>query len=76
MIDGAARPGCNDGVIPANGLIYLGPWACDCNLSLIGNVARCSAGNFDFFAKPGEPSRSTRERRSSFPKRLVQNHRQ
>ena len=47
-IDGAVRPACNDGVIPANGLIYLGPWACDCNLSLIGNVARCSAGDFRF----------------------------
>ena len=48
LIDGSARPGCNDGVIPANGLIYLGPWACDCNLSLIGSLARCSAGGFDF----------------------------
>jgi outer membrane protein assembly factor BamB len=48
QIDGTVRPGCNDGVIPANGLIYLGPWACDCNLSLIGNVARCSAGDFRF----------------------------
>ncbi|HIE96191.1 MAG TPA: hypothetical protein EYQ63_04055 [Fuerstia sp.] len=48
QIDGAVRPACNDGVIPANGLIYLGPWACDCNLSLIGNVARCSAGDFRF----------------------------
>ena len=57
MIDGAARPGCNDGVIPANGLIYLGPWACDCNLSLIGNVARCSAGSFDFSAKPKNTDR-------------------
>jgi outer membrane protein assembly factor BamB len=48
QIDGAVRPACNDGVIPAHGLIYLGPWACDCNLSLIGNVARCSAGDFRF----------------------------
>ena len=48
QIDGAVRPACNDGVIPANGLLYLGPWACDCNLSLIGNVARCSAGAFKF----------------------------
>ncbi len=48
QIDGAVRPACNDGVIPANGLIYLGPWACDCNLALIGNVARCSAGDFRF----------------------------
>ncbi|MEQ2009372.1 MAG: PQQ-binding-like beta-propeller repeat protein, partial [Limisphaerales bacterium] len=48
LIDGAARPACNDGVIPANGLIYLGPWSCDCNLSLIGAIARCSAGSFKF----------------------------
>lgn len=48
QIDGAVRPACNDGVIPAHGLLYLGPWACDCNLSLIGNVARTSAGNFSF----------------------------
>jgi outer membrane protein assembly factor BamB len=47
-VDGAARPACNDGVIPANGLIYLGPWSCDCNLSLIGAIARCSAGDFKF----------------------------
>ncbi|MEM7015631.1 MAG: PQQ-binding-like beta-propeller repeat protein, partial [Verrucomicrobiota bacterium] len=47
-VDGAVRPACNDGVIPANGLLYLGPWACDCNLSLIGNVARTSAGDFRF----------------------------
>ncbi|MEW6307073.1 MAG: PQQ-binding-like beta-propeller repeat protein [Verrucomicrobiota bacterium] len=47
-VDGAARPACNDGVIPANGLIYLGPWSCDCNLSLIGAIARCSAADFQF----------------------------
>ncbi len=46
FIDGAARPGCNDGAIAANGLLYLGPWQCDCNLSLIGAVAKCSAGEF------------------------------
>jgi outer membrane protein assembly factor BamB len=46
-IDGSVRPACNDGALPANGLLYLGPWACDCNLSLIGAVARCSAGAFD-----------------------------
>ena len=48
LIDGAARPGCNDGALPANGMLYLGPWACDCNLSLIGAMARCSAGSFKF----------------------------
>lgn len=47
-IDGSVRPACNDGVIPANGLLYLGPWQCDCNLSLIGHMGRCSAGDFDF----------------------------
>ena len=48
MVDGSARPACNDGAMPANGLLYLGPWSCDCNLSLIGNIARCSAGDFQF----------------------------
>ncbi len=56
-IDGAVRPACNDGVIPAHGLIYLGPWACDCNLSLIGNVARCSAGDFPFNQQPDKTTR-------------------
>ncbi len=48
LIDGAARPACNDGAIPANGLLYIGPWQCDCNLSLIGAMAKCSAGEFRF----------------------------
>ncbi len=48
LIDGAARPACLDGAIPANGLLYIGPWACDCNLSLIGAIAKCSAGDFRF----------------------------
>lgn len=48
LVDGAARPGCNDGAIPANGLLYIGPWQCDCNLSLIGALAKCSAGDFSF----------------------------
>ncbi|MCH2373376.1 MAG: PQQ-binding-like beta-propeller repeat protein [Planctomycetes bacterium] len=48
LVDGAQRPACNDGALPANGLLYLGPWQCDCNLSLIGNVAKCSAGDFVF----------------------------
>jgi outer membrane protein assembly factor BamB len=48
FVDGAVRPACNDGVIPANGILYIGPWACDCNLSLIGAMAKCSAGDFKF----------------------------
>jgi len=56
LIDGAVRPGCNDGAIPANGILYLGPWQCDCNLSLIGAMAKCSAGNsrFDHVATEAE----------------------
>jgi outer membrane protein assembly factor BamB len=46
--NGAVRPSCNDGVVAANGLLYMGPWACDCNLSLMGRVVMCSAGDFDF----------------------------
>ncbi len=48
LFNGAVRPSCNDGVVPANGLLYLGPWACDCNLSLMGRLALCSSGDFDF----------------------------
>jgi outer membrane protein assembly factor BamB len=48
LFNGAFRPSCNDGVIAANGLLYAGPWACDCNLSLMGRVAMCSAGKFEF----------------------------
>ncbi len=48
LVDGAARPACNDGALPANGMLYVGPWQCDCNLSLIGRLARCSAGDFRF----------------------------
>jgi outer membrane protein assembly factor BamB len=55
LFNGAFRPSCNDGVIAANGLLYLGPWACDCNLSLMGRVAMCSAGDFDFKPK-GTPA--------------------
>ncbi len=48
LVDGSARPACNDGAIPANGMLYIGPWQCDCNLSLIGFIGRCSAGDFRF----------------------------
>jgi len=43
--DGALRPACNDGTLVANGLLYLGPWLCDCNLSLMGTVALTSAAD-------------------------------
>ncbi|HUW62676.1 MAG TPA: PQQ-binding-like beta-propeller repeat protein [Candidatus Bathyarchaeia archaeon] len=41
--DGSMRPACNDGVIGANGLLYIGPWLCDCNLSIMGTAALASA---------------------------------
>ena len=61
-VDGSIRPACNDGALPANGLLYLGPWQCDCNLSLIGNIARCSAGNFKF-----DHVATTKKRLERFP---------
>ncbi|MBI4581684.1 MAG: PQQ-binding-like beta-propeller repeat protein [Planctomycetes bacterium] len=48
VFNGAFRPACNDGMIGTNGLLYGGPWTCDCNLSLMGRIAMCSAGGFDF----------------------------
>lgn len=48
QIDGALRPACNDGALPASGMLYIGPWQCDCNLSLIGACAKTSAGEFRF----------------------------
>lgn len=32
------RPPCHDGVIIAGGLLHWGPWMCDCNLSLVGQI--------------------------------------
>ncbi len=46
LFNGALRPACNDGAIAANGMLYIGPWLCDCNLSLMGTVGWCSAGEF------------------------------
>ena len=48
FVDGGVRPACNDGALPAHGLLYIGPWQCDCNLSLIGAMGKCSAGTFRF----------------------------
>ena len=48
--NGALRPACNDGVIATNGLLYIGPWTCDCNLTLMGTVAMCSASQYDALA--------------------------
>ena len=60
IFNGAMRPSCNDGVIPANGLLYIGPWLCDCNLSLMGAMALCSAGDVRFDRKATEAERLER----------------
>lgn len=54
--NGAFRPGCNDGMVAANGLLYAGPWPCDCNLMVLGRIALTSAGDFrfDYEAKDAE----------------------
>jgi outer membrane protein assembly factor BamB len=65
LIDGAARPACNDGALPANGLLYLGPWQCDCNLSLIGALAKCSAGDFPFEQQARPEEQLTRAARGA-----------
>lgn len=48
IFNGAMRPSCNDGVVPANGMLYIGPWLCDCNLALMGAMALGPAGDFRF----------------------------
>jgi outer membrane protein assembly factor BamB len=47
----AMRPGCQDGVIAANGQLYWGPWMCDCNHSLVGIISLGPAGDFEFEKK-------------------------
>ena len=56
----AMRPGCHDGVIAANGLLYWGPWMCDCNHSLIGLICLGPDGNFDFAESAPTPDRLQR----------------
>ena len=57
----AFRPACNDGIIPAGGLLHITPWDCDCNLQLMGSIALCPAGSFQFNREASEA-----ERRESF----------
>lgn len=42
------RPACQDGVLIAEGLLYWGPWMCDCNHSLVGLISLASADDFEF----------------------------
>ena len=51
------RPACQDGVIVAEGLLYWGPWMCDCNHSLIGMISLAPAGDFFFSAEASQTDR-------------------
>ncbi len=51
------RPPCFDGVVTANGLLYWGPWCCDCQLTLYGFTALGPAGDFDFSESAREVER-------------------
>jgi outer membrane protein assembly factor BamB len=62
------RPDCHDGVIAAGGLVYWGPWMCDCSLSLVGNICLAPAGDFQFGAKAVEAERL--ETTADVPKNL------
>lgn len=57
QFNGAMRPACNDGVLPANGLLYIGPWLCDCNLSVMGSAALCSTDEARWQKSAGLESR-------------------
>jgi outer membrane protein assembly factor BamB len=46
----AFRPGCMDGIVVSGGHFYAGPWACDCNVSLVGVIGLEPAGKF----RPGK----------------------
>jgi len=48
------RPPCQDGVVPAAGHLYLGPWMCGCALSIYGNVCLAPAGQGEPTAEAGD----------------------
>ncbi|MBM3500722.1 MAG: methyltransferase domain-containing protein, partial [Armatimonadetes bacterium] len=53
----AFRPPCNDGIIPAEGLLHITQWDCDCNLQLMGGIALASAGDYRFGREATETER-------------------
>jgi len=56
----AFRPPCNDGIIPAGGLLHITQWCCDCNLQLMGGIALCSATGFQFNRRATDAERLER----------------
>jgi len=65
----AFRPPCNDGILPAEGLLHITPWDCDCNLQLMGSLALCPAGAFEFGRQATEEERL--ESRTRDPERVA-----
>jgi outer membrane protein assembly factor BamB len=63
------RPDCHDGVIAAGGMVYWGPWMCDCSLSLVGHIALAPAGDFQFERQAVDAERL--ERTADAPKSLT-----
>ncbi|MFH1919116.1 MAG: PQQ-binding-like beta-propeller repeat protein, partial [Planctomycetota bacterium] len=66
------RPDCHDGVIAAGGLLYWGPWMCDCSLSLVGNICLAPAGDFDFGAAATEAERLESTPNAQEPVKLLE----
>lgn len=64
---GPMRPGCHDGVVITNGLLYLGPWMCDCNNSLVGIVCLGPAGDFQFGRSAQQSDRLEANRSAALP---------
>ncbi len=62
------RPPCMDGVIASGGMLYWGPWMCDCSLSLVGNICLAPIAKFDYQAKADTSTRL--ESNPNAPKRL------
>jgi len=63
----AFRPPCNDGIIPAEGLLHITQWDCDCNLQLMGGIALGPAGDFVFNQSATEGERLERAERAPEP---------
>ncbi len=66
----AMRPGCQDGVIAANGQLYWGPWMCDCNHSLVGIISLGPAGKFDF-EQPAKEAQRLKRSHPVFTRRVA-----
>jgi len=64
------RPDCHDGVIIAGGMLYWGPWMCDCNLSLVGIIGMTPAGGFPT-EQPAQEAQRLQRFATALAKRVV-----